>query len=40
MAHGFTWKVDRYLADQGIPYFHGARWFITMFTKAHHWTMS
>jgi len=39
MVHHLPWNIDGYLlADQEIPSFYGAWKFITVFTKAYHWT--
>jgi len=41
MVQNIIWKADCHSAYQRISWFlHGTRRFITMFTKAGHWTIS
>jgi len=40
MVQNILWKVDSYSACQRTAcYLYGTRRFITMFTKARHWTL-
>jgi hypothetical protein len=37
--HKHSWEVNSCSTSQEIPVFYGPRWFITMFTRARHWTL-
>jgi hypothetical protein len=34
-----SWEANSPSAGQEIPTFYGNRWFITVFTRAHHWAI-
>jgi len=40
MVQSPSWETNSRLAGHEIPRFHGTRRFITVFTRAHHWSLS
>jgi len=40
MEQSPSWEATDHSASQEIPCLYGTPWFITMFTRAHHWSLS
>jgi hypothetical protein len=40
MELGSSWEANNCLTTQEIPKLYGSWWFITVFTRTHHWLLS